>query len=178
MIEEWRKIEGYPNYSVSNLGRVRNDATGRFLSQAKSGCRRSYLYVLLYDGTHASRKTMSIHRLVANAFIPNPDNKPEVNHLDGNGFNNVVSNLEWVTHTENLIHAHKVLGYRRKSIAGSANGNSKKVVRLEDGKIFDTVKDAAIACGTHYTCISQCLNGGPHRHTAGGYHWKYADITR
>lgn len=170
MTEEWRKIEGYPNYSVSNLGRVRNDKTGRFLSQAKSGHRRSYLHVCLFQGSgHASRKTINIHRLVADAFIPNPDSYPEVNHIDGNGFNNIVSNLEWVTHTENMIHAYTVLHPSEKPIP-------KKVIRIEDGQVFDSVPEASHSCGVRdVKFFTDYLDGKKHRPTIGGYHWKYLE---
>ena len=170
MTEEWKKIEGYPNYSVSNLGRVRNNKSGRILTAHKWGELRTYLHVILYSGSHASRKSHSVHRLVATAFIPNPDNFPEVNHIDGNGFKNAVSNLEWVTHTENMVHAFTVLHPSKKPIP-------KKVIRLEDGRVFDSVHDAAKSCG-----LSKCdkfftdyLDGKKCRPTLGGYHWKYAE---
>ena len=171
MIEEWRKIDSYPNYSVSNLGRVRNDKVGNILKPAKAGCRKSYLYVLLYNGTQTSRKLLAVHRLVATAFIPNPENKPEVNHLDGNGFNNIVSNLEWITRKDNILHAYQVLN--RKVAIGKAT--SKRVIRVEDGHIFNSLTEAAISCGlSNHTSISHCVSGK--RQKAGGYHWKYADI--
>lgn len=162
MIEEWRKIEDYPNYSVSNLGRVRNDKTGRILAAHKWGELRTYLHVILYTGSHASRKSHSIHRLVAQAFVPNPDNKPEVNHLDGNGLNNCALNLEWTSRSENMIHAREVLH----------RGHLRKVIRLDDGQVFNTLTEAAQACGSNaYSGISHCLSG--RRQTAFGYHWKY-----
>ena len=171
MVEEWKKIEGYSNYSVSSLGRVRNDKTGKMLKPGMCGGFRSYLQVGLYRGSHASRKCAPIHRLVAEAFIPNPENKPEVNHLNGDGFNNCVNNLEWIDHKDNLIHAYKVLN--KKVAIGEPF--AKQIIRIEDGRVFNSITEAAQTCGTHPTGISQCLNGRPHRHTAGGYHWRYAD---
>jgi hypothetical protein len=117
--EEWKKVEGFPNYSVSNLGRVRNDKKNKLLILNDS---KGYMRVTLYhDGL--SRRTL-VHRLVATAFIPNPDNKPQVNHIDGNKKNNCVTNLEWVTAQENVIHSFKVLGrvaseVQRKAVADS-----------------------------------------------------------
>lgn len=96
--EVWKDITNYDNYEVSTLGRVRNKKTGRVLKIAKKD---GYYSVGLSCG---KRKSHSVHQLVAHAFLPNPENKPQVNHLDKNGLNNKVSNLEWVTNKENSIH--------------------------------------------------------------------------
>ncbi len=97
-IEIWQNIDGYENYEVSSLGNVRNKTTGRILKpSAKSG----YYSVGLSKG---KTKTFSVHQLVAKAFIPNPENKSQVNHKDKNGLNNKLSNLEWNTNKENSIH--------------------------------------------------------------------------
>ena len=94
----FNKIIGHENYSVSNLGEVKNDSTGRILKQANHS--HGYKNIQIGKGN-----TKYIHRLVAGAFIPNPENKPEVNHKDGNKQNNNVDNLEWVTSSENKQHA-------------------------------------------------------------------------
>lgn len=99
-IEVWAKIEGYPNYEVSSFGNVRRG--GKILKLKD----RRYLSVSLYS-KGVSVKFPLVHRLVAKAFIPNPDNKPQVNHIDGNRHNNHISNLEWVTPLENTQHAIK-----------------------------------------------------------------------
>lgn len=169
MQEEWKKIDGYPNYSVSNLGKIRNDKTGRILKPNKSGGYRSYYQVWLSRGSCASHKRALIHRLVAEAFIPNFENKPFVNHLDGNGFNNCVSNLEWATRSENMVHSYYVLNNKI-----GFGGGPKKVVRIEDGRIFNSIHEAARICGlSSNVSISLCLSGK--NHTAGGYHWKYME---
>lgn len=106
---EWKLIEGFDGiYSVSNYGEVKNNRTGRLMKQRKT--EKGYLRVGLT--TNGKPKCMRVHRLVAQAFIPNPEDKPEVNHIDFNKENNCVNNLEWVTGKENTNHS---LGNRKKS---------------------------------------------------------------
>ena len=117
-MEIWKDIEGYEGlYQVSNLGRVRSldfeweafngkaickfKNKGKILKGNKTGVKRNYLAVNL------QHHTIKIHRLVAKAFVPNPCNYPEVNHIDGNTFNNRADNLEWVTGSQNVNHAFK-----------------------------------------------------------------------
>lgn len=110
--EIWRDIEGYEGlYQVSNLGSVRSldriDSIGRHRKAKilKPSFSRGYPYVNLCK--KSKMQFYRIHRLVAIAFLPNPENKEEVNHIDGNTRNNCVDNLEWVTHSENIHHASK-----------------------------------------------------------------------
>lgn len=100
MQEEFKKIDGYDNYSVSNTGLVRNDIKQRIM---KSSLRRGYHRIgLCKDG---NRKSFDIHRLVANAFLDNLENKPQVDHIDNNRTNNYVSNLRWVSNQENQMNS-------------------------------------------------------------------------
>lgn len=100
--EVWKINKNYPNNLVSNMGRIKT-SRGRILSTRVHfgylDCR-----IINKDG---KRKSPRIHRLVAETFIPNPNNKPCVNHIDGNKLNNKVKNLEWVTYSENNKHAHE-----------------------------------------------------------------------
>ena len=107
MEEVWKDIEGYEGlYQVSNLGRVKgiNDymkyKSGRILTQYLMDRGKGYYKVWLYKNT--KRKMCYVHRLVAQAFIPNPNNYPDINHKDENSRNNVVENLEWCTEAYNM----------------------------------------------------------------------------
>jgi hypothetical protein len=99
MEEIWKPIENYENYHISNLGRVKNINTNKIMKLNSKG---GYLGVSLVNDLN--RKNFKIHRLVALAFIPNPENKSDVNHIDKNKHNNNISNLEWNTRAENNRH--------------------------------------------------------------------------
>lgn len=102
MQEIWKEVKGYEGrYSVSNTGKVYSHIRNKLLNTPATGWSHGgYCFVLLRkDG---KGKIKYVHRLVAEAFIPNPKNKPEVNHIDHDNHNNLVTNLEWVTHDENI----------------------------------------------------------------------------
>lgn len=94
LMEIWKDVEGHNLYEINNFGEIRNKKTGKILKQTISNS--GYCRVVL------NSKPFSVHRLVATAFIPNPQNKPCVNHIDNNKTNNSLENLEWVTHKENM----------------------------------------------------------------------------
>jgi hypothetical protein len=130
--EVWKDISNYDNYEVSSLGRVRNKQTGRVLKAAKKG---GYCSLKL-----SSKKNFFVHQLVAQSFLENPENKPQVNHKDKNGFNNTVGNLEWVTNKENSIH-------RSSGVKQTTNQNleiwridPKTEVKLEK---YNSIEEAA-----------------------------------
>lgn len=165
LIEEWREIEDWP-YSVSNTGRVKNNRTGYVLKPLMI---RSYYSVRLYRQNECKWKR--VHRLVAGAFISNPNSKPEVNHIDGDKTNNCVENLEWVTTSENQLHAIYILGKKSPSehLKKMSEGNRKRIRCLETGVVYSSLRNAEQDTGVFHTSISKCLSGTYQR--AGGFHW-------
>ena len=161
-VETFVEIEGFENYEVSNLGKVRNIKSGIMLKPwiTKDGYLRHCLY------KHNKRKNLLLHRIIATAFIDNPGKKPQVNHIDENKLNNDLSNLEWCTERENLIH-----GTRTKRVAEKL---SKKVIQLDlnDNVLneFESMKQAEQKTGVLVKNISSCCNGK--RKSAGGYKWR------
>lgn len=134
MTEEWKPIKGL-HYEVSSFGNIRNSESHKLISQFdKNG--EGYIRVNLFS--NGKKKRYFIHRLVAETFIPNPENKPQVNHKDGNKQNNELSNLEWVTCSENGLHYyHVILGLPVKEKvykAGSFSIKAKKIKRTSSNK--------------------------------------------
>ena len=161
---EWRKIDGFEQYSVSSNGRVRNDKTGRYLRAHKD--RYGYLQLNLCPG----RKKVKVHRLVATAFLDNKSKKPQVNHKDGVKTNNSVENLEWCSNRENMLHLHRVLLVKTNSDSAHKS-RMKPVMCVENGKIFGSIVLAAQAIGVHPHSLGDCVRGK--QKTSGGLHWVY-----
>jgi len=119
--EIWKSIKGYNgDYLISNKGNIISNkrARGRPIKSHNVG--GGYRMVPLCENGNVKNKL--VHRLVAKAFIPNPQNKPQINHIDSNPSNNDVNNLEWATQSENMIHSYK---NGRQSRSGEQNHNSK-----------------------------------------------------
>lgn len=184
MEEEFRWVVGFEGiYKVSNLGRVysveRMDANNHKAGGVFLTHRLNFGYPIVTmrkDNRNIDRR---VHRLVAEAFIPNPENKPEVDHIDGNRANCVLSNLRWVTKSENM---NNPVTYCKMSDNGKKNANygtkspfSRKVAQYSlDGKliqIFDSAGRAAAATGITYSAIRKCAYGKGR--TCGGYRWEY-----
>lgn len=178
-MEEWREVRGVGEYAglyeVSNLGRIRTIATGRIRSLTVSN--RGYLTVLFKR--RGNGKRFYVHRLVANAFIPNPNNKRTVNHIDGNKQNNNVDNLEWATYEENISHSWKT-GLRsltKEQREAVSRIRSKPVLRIDPRTNevceFKSATEAARCVDGDQSNISACCRNK--LKTAYGYFWKFAD---
>ena len=151
MQSEWKKIEGFETYSVNRSAQVRNDKTGQILKP----CSHPKGYMIVNLSGHVKL----LHRLVATAFIPNPENKPQVNHKNGVKTDNRVENLEWATNGENQSHRRNVLMQE-----------VTPVLCVETGISYPSTKEAARQTGAHQPNIWRCIN--KIRQTAGGYHWQ------
>lgn len=171
------QIKDYPNYYVTDTGELytRNyKRTGRIKKMSLTKYKDWYFGVVLYNNEMRCRK--KVHRLVAEAFIPNPENKPCVNHKDGNKLNNCVENLEWCTYSENNLHAFRTLGRKSpwKGKFGKDNFGSKTVLQIKDGRIINVfygTHEAQRETGISQGSITDVCN--KKSKTAGGYQWKY-----
>lgn len=188
MQEIWKDIPNYQGfYQISNFGNVKSLCFGarnikksnkqKLLKSSPSNC--GYYKVELYkDG---KSKMFYVHRLVANAFIPNPDNKPQVNHIDGNKANNSVSNLEWCTHSENQRHAIS-MGLRKSSPMLDRKGKlsplRKPILQYTKDGVFVKEWDCISDVARYFNCgvcnIIRSLKN--ESQTSCGYKWKYSHL--
>ena len=185
MEEIWKPIKGYEGlYEVSNIGRVKSlpktveqyygykITNERILKQSPD--RKGYMMAWLYK--NKKRNTVKVHRLVANAFIPNPDNKPQIDHINTVKDDNRVCNLRWCTEKEN---SNNPISYKRNSESkfGCKNHHAKSVEQYAINgdyiKTWSCINDVKRELGFHHSHISQCCSGK--RNVAYGFIWKYAD---
>ncbi len=166
-----RTIEGFSNYTVDENGIVKNTIRGRILSQRVY---RGYKCVAL--SKNGKQKIKKVHRLVAEAFIPNPDNLPCINHIDENKLNNSVSNLEWCDYLYNNTYGvnaplKRMIEAVKKPVAMcDLNGNVLV--------IFESATEAQRQTGIWQGNITGCCKKRKYYVTAGGYIWKYANKVR
>jgi hypothetical protein len=183
MKEIWKNIEGFEGrYEVSNYGRVRSmprtiqklnrwgnksefQHTGKIMSPKVD--KDGYLHIGLYRGN--TIKHYRVHRLVAEAFIPNPNNKPQVNHKDENPANNHVSNLDWCTILENARYG---TGNQRRGIS---NGKPVDCFQLDGTYVcqFVSTAEAARQLGLNQSDITRVCTGARGRKQTGGYKFEY-----
>ena len=165
MKEIWRPIKDYEKlYEVSNTGQVRSlcGRYGKFRILKQSVGSRGYMLVTLCD--HGKQKSVNVHRIVAETFIPNADNLPCVNHKDENKKNNNVENLEWCSYYHNNTYGNR--------LTKSALKRSIPVRCIETGIIYSSAYAAQRETKIRQSGICSCCHG--RRKTAGGYHWEYA----
>lgn len=181
MKEIWKDIHNYEGlYQISNYGRVKS--LERKVKNTKSSyrivkekilscnkCSNGYYYIILYK--NQNKKTYRIHRLVADAFIPNNDNLLEVNHIDENKENNNVNNLEWCNHKYNMNYG--------TSIKRNAEKHKKQVIQYTKNneiiKEYSSLKEASDKIGIDSSSIMRCCKGK--QKTCGGYIWKYKEAS-
>lgn len=183
MIEQWKPIKDYEDvYEVSDHGRIKSldrhiiskDGRkifihGRIIKLISSKITQRHpkpmYHVELWK--NGKRKVFMIHRLVAEAFIPNPENKPQVNHIDGNRLNNHVSNLEWNTNSENMHHAYKT-GLTKPRNAKKIQGIN---IKTGESVIFESAYMAGRKLQCNPDAIRSALKG--RSKTSFGFVWKY-----
>ena len=190
MNEIWKDIKGYEGlYQISNLGNVKSldryiinkNGDKQYFPEKNliQGFSNNYLKVTLSKNN--KQRTFRVHILVAKAFIPNPENKLEVNHIDGNKQNNKVDNLEWNTRSENELHAYKnglakPSDKQKQVVAKYAKENySKKIIQYSlNGdfiKEWNSMHDVWRELGIRPSYICRCCKGL--RNQTYGYIWKY-----
>ena len=171
--EVWKPVKGFESYEVSSLGRVRSidrvvgtrKLKGKMLSPFDNG-RSGYLEVILsVDGKRFPRL---IHRLVAKAFLPNPNNHRQVNHIDEDKRNNVVSNLEWCDALYNNNYGSAIERSRKKKSFKVGKFEKDSDLLLE---VFDSTHDVERKTGYKQPSIYRCCNGK--QNTAYGFKWRY-----
>lgn len=158
--EEWRPVAGYEEiYAVSSIGRVKNRKTQRILKQYKE--KDGYLCVCLSYG--GIQKKLRVHRLVALTFIPNEENKPLVDHINGKRDDNYIENLRWCTNEENLTYPNAI--YNRYIKQG------KPVICIETGITYPSVREASRQLNVDHSNIIKCCK---HQvKTVKGLHFEY-----
>lgn len=181
-------IEGYPGYLITRNGIVfsvdrKTDSGKGYLKNIKGLIlkprknRYGYIEVVLY--CNGIRKVITVHRLVAKTFIPNPDNKKTINHKNGIKQDNRVENLEWNTHSENITHAYRCLKRTKnnpsKGKFGVNSKSHKSVMQLKNGHLIKkwTYMGETKTAGFSPCHISSCCTGKRKLHK--GFEWKYVD---
>ena len=183
--ERWKPIKGFPRYYISSFGRIWSDKQNRrYLSSHTDNC--GYHHVRLYN--NANQYTRLVHRLVAEAFVDNPNGYKEVNHIDEDKNNNRSDNLEWCTRTYNILYGKAgkkryekmrlTQRYSRKDLqpVECINKENNEIVR-RFASVGEAVREMfGIAGRTHIRSnIAQCCQGKGHVKTVMGYKWRYAN---
>ena len=162
---EWREVKEYSNYEVNQLGEIRHKKRQKILKPRDNNGGYQYVNFKI----NGKNTNFAVHRIVANAFIPNPNGYTEVNHKDYNKKNNCVDNLEWVSSSQNKQHSY-LKQENKKSRGKAVNQYTKEGVFL---KTFDSVSDAAKELGCCVAAISNCCLG--RTKTSQGFRWSFVE---
>lgn len=177
----WQKIKGYDSYSVSTEGTVRNDRTGKGKTPTLNKA-TGYLVVDLYS--EGKRSKVSVHRLVAEAFLPNEGGKPTVDHIDGDRTNNSVENLRWATYSENNsrfgsvgVRSERIVVLHYAEERKKRGGGHVRWCGVDSALNFERITDAAEYFGVSISNVSQMLKKGEigRRGKMRGYRFEYMD---
>lgn len=188
--EIWKDVVGYEGYyQVSNLGRVRSvdrivkgcfGSTQHKKSIILSPAINTAGYYSVALVRNAKSKSYRVHRLVAEAFLPNPNSLPVINHKDENKLNNSVENLEWCTYSYNTTYNNSMLKRIITRNINKSYGCEKKVYQYNiDGhliKIWKSLMEVSRELHIPWGNIANCCRGQKNRHTAYGYKWSYKPI--
>jgi hypothetical protein len=167
-MEQWNDIAGFEGYyKVSNTGRVISLNRFKFGRGRKKLSKQSgkelnlktdkYGYLTVQLCKESIRKHITVHRLVALAFMQNPLNLPQINHKDTDKKNNNISNLEWCTAKENVIHAHA--NGKAPNVSRGRHGMAKLIINLHTGIFYDCAKDAADAHNLNHSKMKDIMRG-------------------
>lgn len=167
---EWKTCTINPKYEVSSDGRIRNKNRGNILKNRLT--KFGYLEVCLSDvALKRGHKYWRVHRLVALEFVPNPDDKPHIDHIDGNRVNNHASNLRWCTNDENhafpLATQRKRYGHKNMKAVAQYTKENHLVAR------FNSIKEASRETGICPDTIRKCAHHEYGHKTAGNYYWEF-----
>lgn len=170
----WKTIPDYPQYMVSDSGDVFSKNSNKILKNAVN--KFGYASVVLYKGSRARQKYM-VHRLVASAFVANPDNLPQVNHINENRLDNRAENLEWCSASYNINFGSRNQKVSEKLRIFKEETAARKIEQIDAKtgkviKVWTSMREIERSLGFAHSNIYACCSGK--RKTRGGYLWRYA----